>query len=468
MTDTEIFGLRQALERMAQTIVQASDVLGEGMDAEAVFKELMDFCLYLMCADNSLTNEEVKFFNRLWKMNVTFQAMLAVVKDATDRLEERFGDMLDNPLHSLQIAVKMDNYTYKSSLPGHKKTSLSQITLDTIEYLGIAVLDCDGLEDVEKTMFAALMAKLKVYVMFHLESEIEARENEQNQSPQPQNEPPSISAKSELSLEEALVKLEALVGLNAVKHDVNGLINLLKIQKMRESRGLRNDEMSLHLVFSGNPGTGKTTVARLLAELYRELGVLSKGHLVEVDRSGLVGGYVGQTAIKVKEVVDKALGGVLFIDEAYSLSSRGDTDYGIEAIDTLLKAMEDNRGDLIIIVAGYPDKMLGFLKSNPGLQSRFNKFIVFEDYAPDELFAIFKTMCDKSGITMQDETAEYVKQFFEHRYITRDDNYANARDVRNFFEKAMSNQANRLATQDDISDEELSLLVVEDVNKIAL
>jgi len=159
---------------------------------------------------------------------------------------------------------------------------------------------------------------------------------------------------------------------------------------------------------------------------------------------------------------------VLFIDEAYSLSSRGDTDYGIEAIDTLLKAMEDHRGDLIVAVAGYPEKMVGFLKSNPGLQSRFNKFINFEDYTPEELFAIFKTMCDKGGIAMQDEAAEYIQLFFEDRYNTRDDTFANGRDVRNFFEKAMSNQANRLATQDHISDDELSLLKVEDVLNIAI
>ncbi|MCL2445910.1 MAG: AAA family ATPase [Oscillospiraceae bacterium] len=167
-------------------------------------------------------------------------------------------------------------------------------------------------------------------------------------------------------------------------------------------------------------------------------------------------------------MVDKALGGILFIDEAYSLSSRGDTDYGIEAIDTLLKAIEDHRGDFIVIVAGYPDKMVDFLKSNPGLQSRFNKFIHFEDYAPEELFAIFKVLCKKSGIVLQDTAAEYINQFFENRYITRGDSYANGRDVRNFFEKAMGNQANRLAMQEDITDEALSLLKIEDVQKIAL
>lgn len=191
--------------------------------------------------------------------------------------------------------------------------------------------------------------------------------------------------------------------------------------------------------------------------------------MTEVDRSGLVGGYVGQTAIKVKEVIDKAKGGILFIDEAYALtSSKNDNDYGHEAVDTLLKAMEDNRNDLIVIVAGYPELMRQFLQSNPGLQSRFNKFIDFEDYSAQELMEIFVNMCNKYGLTLTNDASEYAKQFLEQRYAMRDETFANGRDVRNFFERALVNQANRIAVQADISDKELMTLQVDDLNCITL
>ena len=192
-------------------------------------------------------------------------------------------------------------------------------------------------------------------------------------------------------LNKLLEKLSELIGLEKVKDEVRSLINLVKVRQLRKASKLPAVPMSLHLVFIGHPGTGKTTIARLISLIYHVLGVLSKGHLVEVDRAGLVAGYVGQTALKVNEVLNKSLGGVLFIDEAYSLTSRGDDkDFGLEAIDTLIKGMEDNRSDLVLIVAGYPEKMKQFLKANPGIKSRFSKVIRFDDYRSSELMAIFE------------------------------------------------------------------------------
>ena len=264
------------------------------------------------------------------------------------------------------------------------------------------------------------------------------------------------------SLEEYLDELNKLVGLEKVKKDVNSLINLVRIRKLRSERGIKQPSMSLHLVFSGNPGTGKTTVARLLSKIYCEIGLLSKGHLVETDRSGLVGGFVGQTAIKTQEVIQSALGGILFIDEAYSLTSKSENDYGAEAIDTLLKAMEDHRDDLIVIVAGYPALMDKFLYSNPGLESRFNKFIYFEDYNEEELYNIFQLMSKESNLTIDEAGDNYLKEYFKKVYENRSSNFANGRAVRNLFEEVITNQANRLANKSEITDDELNTLTYED------
>lgn len=267
----------------------------------------------------------------------------------------------------------------------------------------------------------------------------------------------------EESLEEILAKLNDLVGLENVKSDVNSLINLIQIRKIREERGIKQPDMSLHLVFSGNPGTGKTTVARLLGEIYSKLGILSKGHLVETDRSGLVAGYVGQTAIKTQEKIKEAMGGILFIDEAYALSaSKGENDFGEEAIDTILKAMEDNRDDFIVIVAGYPKLMDDFLHSNPGLESRFNKHLFFEDYNPQELFDIFVSMEEKSSLKLDEKAEKFLKGHFEDVYNCRGENFANGRYVRNIFEKVLSNQADRLVNIEDLSDDDLNTLIIED------
>jgi Holliday junction resolvasome RuvABC ATP-dependent DNA helicase subunit len=273
----------------------------------------------------------------------------------------------------------------------------------------------------------------------------------------------TISKQEQESLESPYEMLNDLIGLSSVKEEITKLANFIKIQQVRKSKGMKTPEISYHCVFTGNPGTGKTTVARIMASIYKDLGILKRGHLVETDRSGLVAEYVGQTAIKTNKIIDSALDGVLFIDEAYSLVQGAKEDFGQEAISTLLKRMEDERNRLVVILAGYSSEMKGFIDSNPGLQSRFNRYIHFPDYSADELKQIFLLNAKKNQYTLDEEALRGLDEMMSSSIDHKDKNFGNARFVRNLFERSIQNQATRLSSQSNITEDVLSMLKAEDL-----
>ncbi len=266
-------------------------------------------------------------------------------------------------------------------------------------------------------------------------------------------------------LDELLAELDSLIGMAGVKEEVKLVANLIKVQNLRAARHLPVHHTSRHLIFTGNPGTGKTTVARLLAQIYRTLNVVERGHLVETDRSGLVVGYVGQTATKVTEVFDQADGGVLLIDEAYALVRGSEQDFGKEAIDTIVKLVEDRRDRVVVIAAGYPDEMGEFVASNPGLESRFPKTIEFPDYTTDELVAIFESLGKQSNYRCDERARAKVRERFDS--VPREKGFGNGRLARNLFEDAVARQATRIVALQDPTDEQLVTLIAEDVEELS-
>lgn len=312
-----------------------------------------------------------------------------------------------------------------------------------------------------------------------INTETVVKQNKQPTSPVQSQEPPKTKAadagdgdvtrtEEELlpkeSIEDLKKELDSYIGLESVKREVRDLINMATVYKMRRDHDLPTADMSLHMVFSGNPGTGKTMIARLMARVYHSLDLLSKGHLVEVDRSGLVAGYIGQTAIKTAKVTEEAMGGVLFIDEAYTLTSKSENDFGYEAVDTILKAMEDNRDDLVVIVAGYTDLMEDFVDSNPGLRSRFNKYLHFDDYTAEEMAGIFTLQCKKSCYTLDEDAKAELQEYFA-AVSEEAGEFGNARGVRNTFEKILTAQANRVATMENVTKDDLMQITKDDVQK---
>lgn len=339
------------------------------------------------------------------------------------------------------IALKYDifeQYLKKAKdceLKGDKATAKRFYLLAAKEMLEIAELNKGALKESSYERAKNIINKANQLLPASNDLKIEEKKDEQEEN----------SLKTEdVSLEDALAELNALVGLDKVKEQVNSWVNQIKVFALRAENGVKNPTMSYHLVFTGNPGTGKTTVARIVAKIYHALGILSKGQLVEVTDKDLIAGYVGQTAIQTNAIIKKAMGGILFIDEAYGLVSEGNKDFGTEAINTILKAMEDHRDDFVVIAAGYKKEMESFIHSNPGLASRFKTFINFEDYKPDDLYRIFMSLSSNYDYHMDEQTKSAIFMHLTEAYKKGLTATGNGRYVRNLFESMVTNQANRV------------------------
>ena len=401
--------------------------------------DAINVAYFLGCSDGKVSDAEIM------TINVIFRILID-----EDMLRDSYGtDIIgeDSIIRHVPRSLEIIAHGEKDAFMGSKCYLVStREVLDTFVLIGNLIINCDGGRLKYPVMLLQHFTNMCTEFIEQLEESDDLTVHELNEHeyaagiPGEDDEPVK-------DINEILAEVDSLIGLHSVKKEVHDMVNLMMVQRLRQTRGLKSAEISRHMVFIGNPGTGKTTIAREMALAYRSIGILKRGHLIETDRSGLVAGYMGQTAQKVHEVVESALDGVLFIDEAYTLVSEHEGDYGQEAIDTLLKLMEDNRDRLVVIVAGYPEQMERFINSNPGLKSRFNKYIHFHDYSDDELMQIFLTYCREQDYLINTALYPYILNRISQLRYYEGENFGNARSVRNYFEQVISNQANRIVSE---------------------
>ena len=463
--------LKTQYKNICDTLKLLSDYLNiKGSETEDLKKRFQMECAYLLSAlayeDESISEKEKSFINDILGIEISDLTIQTFAHPNTN-----FDINGVSPL--VASLSKVDRITW-TGLGG--KDSPAEMVTDFYEKLGSSLLEKTNpkprlemlyhfiavQKEYTKGSASFIMPKTNNRIMNDISRDFFGDKAAKSPAQEATAEAKAYAdAAAEENEEDPMEELQKLIGLDEIKKDVEELISLVKVQKLRGERGMKTVPVSLHLVFTGNPGTGKTTVARILARLYKQIGVLEGGQLIETDRSGLVAGYVGQTAIKTREMINQAMGGILFIDEAYSLAKEGN-DFGQEAITTILKAMEDNRDKFAVIVAGYDNLMESFINSNPGLKSRFSKYFHFPDYSGEELFGIFMLNCKKYQYSLTPEAEELAKEHMQWLSDNKDENFANGRDVRNYFEKIVTKQATRIACLENPCDEDVSLITVDD------
>ena len=457
MEQLDLKALLATSRQICNALMQADvgNVRSEGRDlTRQLHSDLALFGAYLAEADGVVSDDEVEFI----RTNLDYSTDAPVIQGIRNRKSPTSMPSGGIP-QTIKYAVLADAGNKLRPDPFNRQCSI--IIYDTFKVFGKALfaLRAHDVTDADVKQLTSYLGNMESMLREYAVWRAGSQKTYQTVEPSITQSTPE---EQKLELDEAMAELSSLVGLEGVKRQVNIIVNLLQVQQMREAQGMKAADISKHMVFSGNPGTGKTTVARLLARIYRALGVLRTGQLVEVDRSGLVRGYVGQTATQTQEVIERALGGVLFIDEAYALTvGKGENDFGQEAVDTLLKAMEDHRDDLVVIVAGYTDLMQRFLDSNPGLRSRFGTSIFFDDYSADQLLAILQLNLKKQEYQLSPAAERLAWAMIKHRVAHKPANFANARDIRNFMEHAIANHAVRVAAIEGAKDSKELLGTIE-------